>query len=357
MKNEYKLFRTTFLLICCLFFSSCSGTAQTELNKPIGVFAVGNTIVWNKVTKAAQYEIYQGQTLIDTTENNYYCAGDLENDLDYAIKATNKEDGYKSSKLSESVTLFRNVGFLVEEIQNITLKSNTVYEISVDYKKVILTMPNGLSSVDHVQIKILPRDNDLTIELSDVSIYGSPNEPTITTYNNSVSYNSSPYTINFVLDGDNKIYGGSANGMPDKPSTNSNTDGLKGYAGRDAILLSHVNFTGNGNLSLYGGDGGTGGTGSDSSGLSTAIYGSGGNGGDGGNGLNCSKFVLNIDSTKTLTAIGGDGGSGGSPGSNGSVLTGPAMTADWANRFGKDGYNGLAFSGTEFKISGQKSSQ
>jgi hypothetical protein len=355
MKKKSIFFSISIALVAVILTTGCSFLSSVEpLNKPTGVFVAGNAVFWNKVTNATDYNIYKDDVLLASTDNRYYVIEELTSDVFISVQAADENGKNSDSKKSDAIIMLKNTNFSTDEIINITLDNDIVYEIESSINKVVLSMQTNYESVNNVQIKILDREKDLTIELNDVVIYGPNNEPVISNYIKSVIYTNAPYTVNFVVHGDNEIYSGQAVGVPPKPAENTQTKGGNGYNGQDAVLLSQANFMGTGNLSLHGSDGGQGGVGSDSSGISTAVYGWGGDGGDGGNGLNCSKYVLNLSAASTLSGKAGNGGTGGSPGNNGSVISGPFNTAEWSNRFGAKGYDGLPFSGTEYIISGQK---
>jgi len=338
-----------FLLTSC-FYNNTSDVSKT-INQPSNLETIGDTIIWSKVTNAVEYEIYEGNQLIATTDKTYYSVGDLNLDKNYQIKAIAK-DGYIDSKLSKQITVKMNAIYTQDEIQTIYLDNDTTYQIQQSIKKVVVYMKSGLQNAVNTQLLMLERNDNLIIELNNVSMNAPDNKAAISTLYEQYSKYEINYSLTLVINGTNRLVGGNSNETPNQPSVNTGTIGLTGYQGKSAIIMSSIVIKGNGELELIGGNGGQGGVGADSQGLSTATYGNGGKGGDGGNGVSCYKYVINMMSIGKVISTGGDGGLGGAPGANGSIITGPINTGRWVNSYGDVGYKGIGFSGTGFVISG-----
>jgi hypothetical protein len=75
-------------------------------------------------------------------------------------------------------------------------------------------------------------------------------------------------------------------------------------------------------------------------------------GGAGGNGITAATVLIAMDIAGLVGAYGGGGGVRGEAGANGSILSGPMLTAAWGRSHGNPGAAGISVSGALTRVSG-----
>lgn len=346
------LLSAIMLSTCCASLCACSifGFSNTDIfgiGQP-KISAYGNVIYWEAVADAAEYQVYAEGASIGTTTDTYYVLDDLSVDSDITVTAKNAQG--KESKESNAITVQQSVGFVDEETMEIELTSEKEYKVSSNVK--FVKVSGEASSVGFTIEK--NRTDDLYVELDQVTMVSGATNNCFRTENNIMDAEELKFAVIFILKGNSALTGASITTVPEpQTEANSQKKGINGESGRTPIVLPTVIMTGNGDLTLKGGDGGNGGTGAPSSGMSTSLYGDGGNGGEGGGGLKCTTLVLALGKGCRVFATGGNGGEGGSPGSNGSLVSGPVGTLAWDLHFGADGSVGKNLTGQLVTFSGK----
>lgn len=314
---------TCLLIVLAIGLTGCSGITDffdglSTLSAP-EVTVIGNTLIWDSVKGAKEYEVYKDDNLVSTVGATNYSSVDNDRTAQFYVVAVSK-NGKKKSDPSRKVAVYKQAGFTEEETMNITLESG-VYVIPSNISYAVVT-----GSSDNATISIADRTTNLVLELNSVNITSVQGKGCITT--NDGTYDSQKYgfSVTLVVKGINVLKGSAINSMPNQPSNNSQKKGSTGYNGVDAIVLPTIAITGDGSLTCTGGKGGKGGQGSDSSGSifsgSLASPGNGGDGGTGGYGIATTKLVMVMEATGTVNAYGGEGGQEGMYGANGNVSTG-----------------------------------
>ncbi len=325
-------------LTACLFGCEFLGNLFSKKFDTPNVRVIGNTVVWDEIEGAEEYDIYCNDELVTTTKDPYYISRD--NDKNLAVQVVAKNDKPKrNSDLSDKVILYKQTNFTEEETLTINLNSGK-YEVLPKINKVVIS-----GSSDSAHILILDRTNDLFIELNNVTMTAPSGKSCIATQGDIFDSTAKRFSVTIQVNGTNMLTGGNCTTVPERPATNKEITGKKGGNGGSGIILPLVSFTGDGTLTLNGANGGRGGTGSDSSGMSTSRFGAGGTGGDGGSGIKSTNIVVSMLPNGILKAYGGKCGKGGSPGSNGSILSGPLYTSTWENYYGKNGEDGQSLCG------------
>lgn len=349
----YFSFVIVLMIILCgcsfLFESGSDKTTYTPIITKLGVpdvTALGNTVLWDTISEATEYDVYSNNTFLTTVSDTYYIASELSDTTAFYIIAKNQDESRNSQK-SNNVILYKNCDFSSEETMEIKLSNNSGYYVpaTINYVTVSGTAVNSY-------IIISDRTKDIVIELDNVNITSLQNKNCISTDGNSYDFSLKRYSATIIVKGTNLLNGSNYNSKPQKPSENSGRKGTKGGEGGSGIVLPNIALTGNGSLTINGGNGGEGGDGSNSSGFSSAVYGHGGDGGSGGSGIKCTTLLLVMDITGITSTHGGLAGTRGAPGGNGSVLTGPFNTANWSNCYGDNGVNGSSLIGAIKQISG-----
>lgn len=337
-----------FVFTCatCFILSSCGlfDTSEKKLATRT-VVAVGNTVYWSKIADdtATDYDVYKNNEFYLNTKQLYIIENDLTQNAQYYVIAKDSTGEKKNSDKSETVMLYQNTGFEESKCMEIELENEMGYSIpsTISYVKVT-------GKGENTFIQIMNRTSDLVLELNEVTLISSMGKNCI----DAPIDNNSSFTVMVVLNGSSEITGGDYTDVPKKPSENSGRTGTTGGKGGSGIVAPRVAFAGSGSLVINGGNGGKGGDGADSSGFSTAVYGNGGQGGEGGDGVVCNLAVMSMDMAGYVKIITGAGGQGGTPGANGSIITGPANTADYKRRYGKEGDKGKAINGAYRTYSG-----
>lgn len=333
-----------FSLCSVLMLGGCSLFGIGGVKSP-KIEVYGNVVAWEAVENAASYNIYVNDVAVGTTEKNHFILKDLAEDSSVTVTAV-KEDGTESDK-SNKTEVQKSVGFSEDETLEVTTDGEHTVDSAIKYVKVAGTFSSaGITIKEN-------RTADLYIELDNVTMTSGQANNCVRTENNIMDASELHFTVVFILKGDNSLTGASQTETPaPQTPTNSQKKGVNGEAGRSAIVLPTVVMTGEGSLTLKGGNGGNGGTGASSSGWSTSLYGDGGDGGVGGGGIKCTTLVLALEKGARVSASGGVGGTGGSPGENGSVVSGPVGTAAWYLHFGENGADGRGLTGTLKEYSG-----
>ena len=318
---------------------------------PTNVRAVGSVLLWDPVDKADGYELHTDSGPFMTVDADAAGAyvGELSNSSEFTVKA---RKGNSVSRHSQGVVVSKNTGFIALETMTVELRSNMEYTVPSTINRLVLTMSGGVDVARNTTVLISDRISSLFIELNNVQMESRQNKACIMTYDGVYSQAEKSFCVTINIIGTSSLTGANNTAVPGTPRNNSGTTGTTGFGGNSAIILPAVAFVGSGNLILNGGKGGRGGTGAASSGFTYAIYGNGGNGGVGGNGIQSTHTVVAMNISGMLRINGGTGGDGGQAGSNGSILTGPAMTAQWSNRHGSRGRDGQAVIGELTRISG-----
>ena len=342
MKRSFGIVLGSVFSLCCVIaFGGCSlwGISSPEIE------TYGNVVAWEAVEDAVSYNIYVDDVAVGTTEENHYVLQNLTKDSSVTVTAVD-ENG-KESKKSDKAEIQKSIGFSEAETLEITEIGEHIVDSAIKYVKV-----RGAFISTGITIKE-NRTADLYIELDNVTMTSGKANNCVRTENNTLDASKLHFTVIFILKGDNSLTGASQTGTPaPQTPTNSQKKGTNGESGRSAIVLPTVVMTGEGSLTLKGGNGGNGGEGASSSGWSTSLYGDGGNGGEGGGGIKCTTLVLALEKGSRVSAFGGEGGTGGSPGENGSIVSGPVGTAAWYLHFGSNGANGKGLTGTLKEYSG-----
>lgn len=331
-----------FCLIMLLTFTTLTACDSlfkfnSKLTTP-NVSVVGNTIYWDAVEGAVNYEIYQNDSLLTTVTDTHYVMS--ENNVTSQIYVVAKDsDSSKDSEKSNKVVVYKQADFTEEESMHIALSSGG-YTIPTNINYVQIT---GSSS--NAYIVVADRTTDLFIELLNVTITSPEGKSCIMSSDGSYDASAKRYGVTIKVTGTNVLTGGDYTSVPSTPSDNSGKKGTQGGDGGSGIVLPLVAITGDGSLTLNGGKGGAGGTGAASSGWSTARYGNGGNGGSGGCGIKTTTVIVSMSITGIIKAYGGLGGAKGAPGSNGSVVSGPLNTSNWSNCYGSVGSDGSSLVG------------
>ena len=324
---------------CDLFDSSEQKEFKKFTPEIVGQY---KSFKWNEVDKASSYDVYKNGVLVETVTSNIYNVGDeFTEDSTYYIVAHSDELKRNTAKSNE-VVYYKNTGFGADE--TIVVKSASSVSISNNIRNVVFNEYNGGVTLD-----IADRKADLIVTLKKSTLTAG--------LDFTVDSDKTPFTAVIVLDGDSSITGkhGKSYTAADKGGMNSETDGKPGGNGQTALKAGNLVIKGDGNLTLTGGNGGNASQGSDSSGWTTKSCGKGASGGNGGNGLSCSSLTLDIGENNKLKAVGGAAGKKSSPGSNGSMISGPIISAAWYNwDIGKDGNAGDATSvNTRIILSGE----
>lgn len=336
----------TILLVFMCFATSISFVACAP--KAPRIDAWFNVVYWDNVEDAEYYNIYQDDKVIESTRKNSYIFDNLKDDATVAITAVN-ESGKESPK-SNTILLYKITGFDEGESQTIELENNQTYRVDSRIRYLKIT---GESTGVDIEINTA-RKTDLIIELNNVEMK-STGQHCIHTVNNLYNLDDVKFALIFIINGTNTIQGSAGESVTAQPEVNSQQCGYKGPDGYSAIVAPTVVMTGEGSLSLVGGNGGTGGIGASSKGwFSTSVYGKGGDGGDGAPAIICKNLILALNSGNRLMLSGGKGGNGGRPGENGSVLTGPWLTlfGDWNGSYGNPGVDAIDYEGELTTISG-----
>ncbi len=348
-KRIYLILAVSLLCLCFLscVLSGCSSLLgfNARLDTPI-LTAIGNTIIWNPVTEALNYEIFCDEISLTTTNNTYYTVGNLTSTSQFYVVAKSS-DMSKDSEKSQSVIVYKNANFSDNESMLFELSDNNTYTIS---KAINYVQVSG--SAVNTSILISDRVSDIVVELDNVSMVSPEGKSCISTTDESFDFSLKHFAVTIIVKGTNELTGSNYLSVPPTPSNNSNKRGTNGGDGGSGLILPNIAIAGSGSLTLNGGNGGKGGAGAPSSGMSSAVYGHGGNGGNGGYGIKCTNIVLVMDVAGITRAYGGLGGERGTPGANGSVLTGPLNTANWSNCYGAVGRNATALIGQIRQLSG-----
>ncbi len=290
-------------------------------------------ISWKEIEGATYYEVYKEGTMLGSTENLYYGLENVRDSIGkYTVVAKSSSE---KSRHSEEVLVSKNSGFQAEEVLDFSERTSYHGTISSNVKKIIIG--NETESTFALDVTLEKRTSDIIFELSNVAITGS-----IATPDKQYQRESYNFNVVFSLTGKNSINGiDGQNGADysDSKYKNQEKNGGRGEDGGCPLIVSSAVFSGNGNLTLVGGNGGNGGNGSYSEGLfSTANPGKGSNGGDGGAGIQCAYCVLDMGIDGWVFATSGEGGKKGNPGGNGAVLSGPINSLAWSNYdIGKNG--------------------
>lgn len=359
MKNRIKI----VLCICLLMIMSTSFIGCEKISNFFNglislsapeVTVVGNTIVWDSVKGAKEYEIYKDDNLVSTTGATYYTSIDNDKAVQFYVVAKSK-NGKRKSDQSQKVVVYKQSGFLEEETMNITLKSG-VYVIPANICYAVI---NGSS--DNATISIENRSTNLVLVLNSVNMTSVQEKGCITTNDGSYDIQKNRFSVTLVVNGTNILKGSAINSLPPQQPNNAQKKGKTGFDGVSGIVLPAIAITGGGSLTCYGGQGGQGGEGSDSSGSifsgSLASPGDGGDGGKGGYGIATTKLVMAMDFTGTVNAYGGKGGKEGIYGANGNISTGLWNNILDTLRKGEKGQDGESMVGDILQIGGIYSDQ
>lgn len=344
MKSKFIVF---LLCIATLVFVLCGcseGPSINSLDAP-DIVVVGNTIVWNAIKDAESYAVYCNGKQISTTTETHYTSFDNSEDMQFSVKALHSNDR-KNSAESRKVVIYKQTGFDDNEKMYLNLSSGG-YAIPSNIKYVKIT---GSSS--SANIVIADRTTDLFIELNNVTMTSTMGKSCISTMNDEYDSSLKHFAVTINVVGTNVLTGSNYTAVPSQPAVNSEQKGKNGVDGGSGLILPLISFTGDGHLTLVGGNGGKGGTGAASEGLSSSVYGNGGNGGNGGCGIKTTKAVMTMGLTGVVKAFGGYGGEKGAPGGNGSILSGPLFTGNWSNCYGNPGTDGCSLIGDMYMFSG-----
>ena len=335
-----------FIAIIVTVLTGCDSLLKfsSKLTAP-SLSVIGNTIYWEPVESASSYDVYKNNNFLTTVSDTYYIAEGNEADSQYYVIAKAAE-GAKDSDKSDPVIIHKQSGFSVDEIMEIELSSNC-YTVPANINCVSVT-----GNASGAYILVADRTRDLVIELNGVKMTSPQGKSCIMTDDGTYDASEKKYSVTIKVSGTNVLTGSDYTSVPATPQDNTGQKGTKGGSGGSGIILPNVCITGDGSLTLDGGNGGPGGTGAASSGWSTAVYGNGGDGGNGGCGIKTTNAVLAMSLTGVLKAYGGKGGSKGRPGSNGSILSGPWATAKWDSCYGSMGTDGTAIIGEFKQLSG-----
>lgn len=341
------------LIVMAIVFVGCNRITDffdglTRLSAP-EVTVIGNTLVWNSVKGAKEYEVYQDGNLVSTTGATNYSSVDNDKTAQFYVVSVSK-NGKKKSDPSQKVAVYKQTGFSEEETMIITLESG-VYVIPSNISYAVVT-----GSSDNATISIADRTTNLVLELNSVNITSVQGKGCITTNDGTYDAQKYRFSVTLVVKGINVLKGSAINSVPNQPSNNSQKKGTTGYNGVDSIVLPTIAITGGGSLTCTGGKGGKGGEGSDSSGSifsgSLASPGNGGDGGKGGYGIATTKLVMVMDATGTVNAYGGEGGQEGMYGANGNVSTGMWNNILDTLKKGEKGKDGESMVGDILQIGG-----
>lgn len=326
--------------ICGAFACGCDGSISIE--KP-EIQVYGNVICWNEVDGVDSYVVNAGEEQREVF-SNYYVFNDLAVSTQVSVRS---KVGEKTSKKSNTVSVMKTKGFTQEETYELTLADNKNYDIlpTQNYVKISGTASNS-------QVIIQNRARDLVVELTDVTMSASQGNNCISTGDGKYETEDSSFTVVFIINGNNSINGSTYTATPSKQPENSGKYGVRGGNGGHGIVLPNIVLTGDGTLSVCGGNGGKGGDGADSSGISTSSNGSGGNGGNGGSGFLCTNLVMAMGVDGVVKPYAGNGGSGGKAGVNGSIMSGPWVSIAQSRKDGEAGNKGSAYAGNLIRLSG-----
>ncbi|MDR0791255.1 MAG: hypothetical protein LBE47_01815 [Methanomassiliicoccaceae archaeon] len=211
--------------------------------------------------------------------------------------------------------------------------------IVVPHNVTDLIIMGDASRIINKNILIGQRSTDLRIVLSNVNLVAPEGKTAIW----DLSDTSPHHTIRFVLIGDNSITGGNgakgSDGFPGKTGGN-------GGAGIDVGKRHSIEMSGDGKLTVKGGNGGNGGNGGDSKAENGQRR--GGNGGNGGSGIICMKASFENAYGK-ITVSGGNGGNGGRGGNSTEIPLMIGLKADGGHG-GHGGNGGWAMDAKEAPI-------
>ncbi len=353
--NKPKL--SLIVVLSVIFFCFCGCDANeisppkisTDLLPPY-LISFGSYISWDTVKNATEYDVYCNENLIATTQITTYEIGNSISDANYYVVAKNKN---KKSDKSNIVLVSKSYNFDNSEILDLSNTFSYNAAVPSSIRKIIIS--NNFSTSFNLSANILKRNTDLTFELHNVDILGR-----INTFDNSYSRIDQNYNVIFHIRGNCSIQGNhGVNGsdFSDSRYNNSESNAGDGGNGNDAIVVPTAIFTGCGNVKIFGGNGGNGGIGSATTTWEASkVPGKGSNGGNGGAGIKTSFFILNMDNgTYDIAVTDGIGGKKGSPGNNGSIITGPVVSAMWKSIYdiGKSGKDGRSSFGTKKILNGK----
>lgn len=346
MKFLY-IFASMFTCIACLMFSGCNTNSNinrqpppvsTQLLAPYATY-FGTYLSWDEVQGADRYNVYCDGQLLGTTNQTSYIPSELDKDCQFYVVAENSISDIISAN-SNVVEVSKNCNFSTDEILDLTSSSYFASTISPSIRKVIIG--NNSYSTFSLCAELAERKHDIIFELNNVTVSGS-----IVTANSSYRRSDNDYNVILNVNGEcsiNGINGQDGTDYSDPMFDNKEFDAGKGTDGRDAMIIPTAVITGNGNLTISGGNGGNGGKGS-----STTTWesvngpGAGADGGDGGAAIKTSYLIIDMqDYLCNVSIVDGSGGNKGTPGENNSIITGPVASLMWDDMYdiGKSGENG-----------------
>lgn len=203
--------------------------------------------------------------------------------------------------------------------QTINLESNNEYSIDSTVEKVyVIGNYTGANEImTQININVLRRDNNLTLNLINVGFKAKENKTAIDCANSS-------YTLTVIISGKVYIEGGDGScgldGVSGSKMNASNCHGANGLDGKNALNVGTVVFESDGSsaeLTLKGGSGGAGGNGgvdTDRSRMWLNYTPNGGNGGASNSALNCVAYSVNGVAVNFVKGSVGAAGKAGSRG-------------------------------------------
>lgn len=347
MKSKILYFILTLFCVPAVFgFVGCNDNAN--IKPPPGadnaailtVITLGTRLLWNKIGRDVDYEVYCNGELADTVQTETYRFSELPSDAECYVIA---KEGKDNCVISNTVTVFSDRGFAESEV--LVLSDMGTYNtlIASTVRKVCIY---GTVSLN---LQIESRKSDLYFELNNADIFGC-----IKTSDGGFSRTKHDFSVIFDVTGNCSIRGADgANGFDfsDARYDNGEQNAGVGGNGEEALLLPSVIIHSDGNLTVSGGNGGNGGKGSATTTWEgSKTPGKGSNGGNGGAAVKTSYFVMDMGSSAaSVKIIDGKGGSKGMPGNNGSLITGPLVSAMWSDVYdiGKYGNDGKSELGTK----------
>ena len=313
------------------------------------ILSLGDFIIWEPSRNADEYLVYCDEELVMTTEDTRVEVDDLSEDHIYTVVARNIEYDELSEESNEAV-VSKNSNFADNEVLDLSGQNiGSIYTIRSSIRKVICKAETP--QVYNTTFILDRRKNDIIFELENVT-FQSKDEAVISTYDGTYSRAREDWNLILDISGECSIKGIAQDEIPPQQPTNAQKRGMNGINGTIGIIAPSVIVRGGGFFDILGGDGGVGGRGSTSTFFSFSFYGDGGNGGKGGDGIATQYFVLQMENTGVVRVEAGNGGNGGSPGVNGSIITGPWSTSDYAEHYGLGGADGTTIRGEIITVGG-----
>ncbi|MDE6075282.1 MAG: hypothetical protein K2G26_02470 [Clostridia bacterium] len=317
---------------------------------PPYLMSFGSVLTWDTDPNATEYELYRNGQYESTVTGSHYDAGQVTEDCEYTVVAKN---GDKSSTKSNVARVCKNSSYAEGEVLDLSDSSSYNGTLPNSVRKIVIRKQSSVTM--SFCCLIAERTNDLTIELSNVSLVGY-----ISTVN--CEYSRLKHNYNVIIDVKANCSVKSSDGadgfdFSDSVYDNREVDAGSGSDANNAIIVPSLVVEGEGALVISGGNGGNGGVGSSTTKWEASNGpGAGADGGDGGAGLKTSYCVVNMNGENSYVSVSdGKGGKKGKPGNNGSIITGPAASAMWKDMYdiGKAGKDGKSEFGS-IKILGGK---